>query len=142
MITNIKKNKGQCKHCGDVIESTSPFEYVSCSCGAVILDGGQEYIWRSFKNSIEEDYEDMSEYTEVDGTKQEEFEFIFKLANCGMMKMLMDQKNCSIAEAKEIWFHSGTYKILCREETKAWYLSTWQLFDVLKDELETGEVIF
>ena len=142
MIANVKMNKGRCKHCGDIVESTSPFEYVRCSCGAVILDGGQEYIWRCFKNSIEVDYEDMSIYEEVKGTKQEEFHFILKMINCGLVKMIMEQRKCSVEEAKELWFQSGTYKVLSREKTKAWYLSAWQLFDVLKDELETGKVNF
>lgn len=42
----IIKNAIQCKKCGDVIESTSVHEFVTCSCGACAVDGGHDYLRR------------------------------------------------------------------------------------------------
>lgn len=57
----IVRNAIQCKHCGDIIESTYTHDYQECSCGACAVDGGHEYLRRCYKNSIEDDYADLSE---------------------------------------------------------------------------------
>ena len=44
----IIKNAIQCKFCGDIIESTSRHNYVNCKCGACAVDGGHDYIKRTF----------------------------------------------------------------------------------------------
>lgn len=36
-------NQIQCKHCGDVITSRSVHDFQKCSCGAVFVDGGEDY---------------------------------------------------------------------------------------------------
>ena len=36
-------NKGQCARCLDVIESKHRHDFVSCECGLVSIDGGQDY---------------------------------------------------------------------------------------------------
>ena len=53
----IISNKIKCKKCGDIIESKSTNEYKRCSCGAVSIDGGKDYLKRI---GNEEDYEEMS----------------------------------------------------------------------------------
>lgn len=53
IISNIIK----CKKCGDIIESKSTNDYKRCSCGAVAIDGGKDYLKRI---GNEEDYEKMS----------------------------------------------------------------------------------
>ena len=45
----IIRNAIRCNLCGDEIESTSRHEYVMCSCGACAVDGGLDYLRRSFK---------------------------------------------------------------------------------------------
>jgi hypothetical protein len=58
----IKTNKIRCKHCEDVIESTYRHDYVSCKCGAVAVDGGKDYLRRTFMScSPDFDYEELSE---------------------------------------------------------------------------------
>ena len=54
----IIKNAIRCKICGDEIESTYRHDYVSCSCGACAVDGGHNYLRRSFKSPAF--FEDMS----------------------------------------------------------------------------------
>lgn len=54
----IIRNKIKCEKCGDIIESKSTNDYKRCSCGAVAVDGGIDYLKRV---GNEEDYEDISE---------------------------------------------------------------------------------
>lgn len=57
IIYKIQTNKIKCKKCGDVIESTYRHDFKMCSCEAVGVDGGHDYLRRIGK---EEDYEDLS----------------------------------------------------------------------------------
>ena len=54
----IIKNAIRCKICGDEIESSYRHEYVTCSCGACAVDGGHDYLRRSFASR--DCYEDVS----------------------------------------------------------------------------------
>ena len=54
-------NKIRCTSCGDIIESKSVHDYVTCSCGRVSVDGGKEYLRRGFTDYLT-DFEDLSEY--------------------------------------------------------------------------------
>lgn len=54
----IIKNAIRCKICGDEIESTYRHDYVSCRCGACAVDGGHNYLRRSFKSA--DCFEDIS----------------------------------------------------------------------------------
>lgn len=61
--TKIISNKVRCKHCGDVIESRHRHDFVRCKCGKVAVDGGKSYLRRAFQTEPENDYEELSEYT-------------------------------------------------------------------------------
>ena len=52
----IISNKIKCKKCRDIIESKSANDYKKCSCGAVAVDGGKDYL----KRIGQEDYEELS----------------------------------------------------------------------------------
>jgi hypothetical protein len=54
----IIKNAVYCKVCKTEIESRHRNDYVTCSCGGVSVDGGKDYLKRSFKS--ENHYEDRS----------------------------------------------------------------------------------
>lgn len=43
----IIENKIRCKKCGDIIESKTVHDYVTCKCGACAVDGGHTYLRRS-----------------------------------------------------------------------------------------------
>jgi hypothetical protein len=62
-MRKIIKNAIQCKLCGEIIESTYRHEYVECKCGACAVDGGHEYLRRSFKDK--DCYIDLSETVEI-----------------------------------------------------------------------------
>ena len=53
----IISNKIQCKHCGEIIESTSVHNFVTCKCGKVSVDGGKDYLRRC---GNKEDYIELS----------------------------------------------------------------------------------
>ena len=75
----IIRNAIRCKHCGDVIESRSVHDFKSCSCDACAVDGGLEYLRRCAKNSMEEDFEEISEVVPDDKALTED-ELIDKVA--------------------------------------------------------------
>lgn len=57
----IKINKIKCKKCGNIIESKTTNDLKRCSCGAVAVDGGKEYLKRI---GNDEEYEELSIMTE------------------------------------------------------------------------------
>ena len=52
------RNRARCKKCGDVIESKYRHNFVTCTFGAVSVDGGNDY-WKRSGNP--EDFEEMKE---------------------------------------------------------------------------------
>ena len=58
IMRKIIKNAIQCKLCGEVIESKHRHDYVQCKCGACAVDGGHEYLRRSYKSK--DCYTDLS----------------------------------------------------------------------------------
>lgn len=55
------KNKAMCNKCKDVIESKYRHDFVSCSCGAIYIDGGNDYCRRG---GNKEDFIDIFEEIE------------------------------------------------------------------------------
>ena len=58
----IIANKARCRKCGDVIESKSVHDFVTCSCGAIFVDGGHEYCRQG---GWPEDFEDLSVWEHI-----------------------------------------------------------------------------
>lgn len=44
--------------------------------------------------------------------------------------------------AMDGFYHSKTYEMLAKEETKMWHFSPMTLYSMWKHERETGEVVF
>ena len=55
-------NRAQCLNCGDVLISKHRHDYVSCCCGSLSLDGGLDYLKRSYINAG--DVLELSLYTD------------------------------------------------------------------------------
>jgi hypothetical protein len=51
----IVQNAVNCLSCGDLIVSKHRHDFVNCTCGAVWVDGGQDYLRRvgDFENAVE-----------------------------------------------------------------------------------------
>jgi len=47
MAYTIVENKAQCRQCDDVIQSMYRWDYVTCGCGAIAVDGGLDYLKRT-----------------------------------------------------------------------------------------------
>ena len=56
-IIKIVSNKVRCNKCEDVIESNSVHDFKWCSCQAVAVDGGHEYLRRLGKKKILKSYQ-------------------------------------------------------------------------------------
>ena len=64
-------NKIKCNKCGDIIESTHGHDFRHCRCGAVAVDGGNDYLKRCFKNS-RDDFTELSEFEEINEADEPE----------------------------------------------------------------------
>lgn len=64
-MERIISNKIQCKHCGEIIESKHVHYLVKCKCEICSIDGGHDYLKRSYKNTPEEDFIELSEKEEI-----------------------------------------------------------------------------
>ena len=62
MNRKILSNKIRCNFCQDTIESKHRHDFVFCSCGAVAVDGGKDYLRRVFNENPERDYTELSEF--------------------------------------------------------------------------------
>ncbi|WP_435070949.1 DUF7695 domain-containing protein [Ohessyouella blattaphilus] len=62
-IKKIKHNRFKCLTCGDIMESTSRHDFVTCACGNLSVDGGHDYFRICYRDG-EGSYKDMTEYEE------------------------------------------------------------------------------
>jgi len=44
------RNRARCRNCGDVVESTHRHHFVTCKCGGISVDGGNNYFRRCAKD--------------------------------------------------------------------------------------------
>ena len=44
------RNRAKCKLCGDILESFHRYDYVTCKCGEISIDGGLDYCKASAKD--------------------------------------------------------------------------------------------
>lgn len=65
MIRNIAK----CKKCGDIIESKHRHDFVQCSCGAIFVDGGNDYIRRG-GDQFDEEFDKAQGIERLEGFEQ------------------------------------------------------------------------
>jgi hypothetical protein len=64
-VGDIWLNSAQCKQCKEIIRSRNQHHFVTCSCGAVSVDGGSWYRKRSLRDGA--GFEDLSEmYDDVE----------------------------------------------------------------------------
>lgn len=66
-MEKIIRDAIQCKKCGDIIESKTVHDFVTCSCGACSVDGGHEYLRRcgNLEDFIELSISEPSEKKEL-----------------------------------------------------------------------------
>ena len=57
----ILHNRAKCLKCGETIESETVHDFKTCLCGNLSVDGGKEYLKRSFQTM---EWKELSEYEE------------------------------------------------------------------------------
>ncbi|MDE7230756.1 MAG: hypothetical protein K2N56_09790 [Oscillospiraceae bacterium] len=62
-VRKIIKNSVKCNLCGEIIISEDVHDFKCCKCGAVAVDGGNDYLRRTYRNSPD-DYTELSEFEE------------------------------------------------------------------------------
>jgi len=60
-MERIIRNAARCKKCGDELESENRHDFVTCSCGALSVDGGLDYLRRCGDPA---NCEELSEYSD------------------------------------------------------------------------------
>jgi hypothetical protein len=60
----------------------------------------------------------------------------------GILTLLMDSRGISLAGAGELLYNSRLYSQLETERTKLWRLSYPMLYDMLEEELATGNITY
>ena len=65
---------------------------------------------------------------------------VIALITPGIITLLMDNRGLSLIEATGILYNSQLYMELEDEETKVWRLGYPLLFDLLEEELATGNI--
>lgn len=59
-MPKVLVNKARCLACGDIVESRTVHDFRRCSCEALAVDGGLDYVRRVYRD----EYEELSEYAE------------------------------------------------------------------------------
>ena len=72
-IEQIRINKIKCRKCGHIIESINVHDFKWCSCGAVAVDGGREYLRRI---GNKEDFEELSHFIKLAEINTDGFEIV------------------------------------------------------------------
>jgi hypothetical protein len=70
----IVQNAVTCLGCGDFIFSKHRHDFVTCTCGAISVDGGQDYLRRvgDFSNAVDHSWEIPDELYRACGEAAEE----------------------------------------------------------------------
>jgi len=59
-----------------------------------------------------------------------------------LIKAIMEYRNTSEKDAFTLLYSSKLYEQLDREETKLWHLSVPTLFEMFKEEQDTGKITY
>jgi len=60
----------------------------------------------------------------------------------GILGLLQKNRGLNLADASDTLYNSQLYKALEDEKTKIWRLGYHQLYDLLEEELATGQITF
>jgi len=60
----------------------------------------------------------------------------------GILNLLMENRRLNIEEASDLLYNSRLYQALEDEKTKVWRLGYPLLYDMLEEELTTGDITF
>ncbi len=70
------------------------------------------------------------------------FDTFIKIKIQALIDIIMERKLLTFEDALNLLYHSRTYKVLLREDSKIWHLSTEKLFEILLNEYENNILSF
>jgi len=62
------------------------------------------------------------------------------ILNPAVVQLIMDKRKFSNIEATTLFYNSALYAMLENEESKLWHLSPLTLYELLEEELATGNI--
>ena len=113
-IERIRTNKIKCRKCEDIIESIDVHDFKRCSCGAVAVDGGREYLRRI---GNKEDFEELSHFIKLAEITTDSFEIV----NDALSKKDISFRNvhCHVCVSDYISFQKGDGELINGDDTIA-----------------------
>ena len=73
----------------------------------------------------------------------EKFNSILSIARIPQtVDLIVKNEGLDYISAMNEFYHSKTYEMLAKEETKMWHFSPMTVYSMWKHEKETGEVVF
>ena len=73
---------------------------------------------------------------------QENLTVMLTFITPGIIQLLMNNRDITSEAASMLLYNSKLYRLLEDESTKLWHLSYPILYDMLEEELTTGEITF
>ena len=73
---------------------------------------------------------------------QENLNVVLTFITPGIIQLLMDNRRITAEAASILLYNSRLYRLLEEEDTKLWRLSYPILYDMLEEELTTGDITF
>ena len=71
---------------------------------------------------------------------REKLSALLAILNPAVIKIIIDNKGIKNIEATELFYNSALYSMLENEESKLWHLSPLTLYELLEEELATGNI--
>ncbi|MDR2614968.1 MAG: hypothetical protein LBC28_00145 [Oscillospiraceae bacterium] len=78
----------------------------------------------------------------MDKDNQANISVVLTFITPGIIQLLMDNRDITAEAASILLYNSRLYRLLEKEKTKLWHLSYPILYDMLEEELTTGEITF
>jgi len=70
----------------------------------------------------------------------EKFSALLAILNPPVVQLLMDTRKLTAVEAATLFYNSSLYAMLENEASKLWHLSPLTLYELLEEELTTGNI--
>jgi len=68
------------------------------------------------------------------------FEIVLQVISTGLVERIINETGLAEDVAMEKLYSSKLYSMLEKEETKVWHYSVTKLYELFKEETETGEL--
>ena len=123
MMKKLVENKAQCKLCGDILLSELTHDKKTCNCGNLTIDGGLDYIRRSWKQ--ENSFIELSVETLGRNWINDEIEIDFDVPK-GIQDLINELEKLDDAEDYAYFNYSDALDCAAKELVKKGKLTTSQ----------------